>query len=275
MIATTDTLAETDWLLIQSGNKIEDVSGNAMMAGTYTAIGNDEANDMSGFGSSTTIHGLGGNDTIVGSAQADTINGGDGADTIIGYGGADKITGSTGADTILIGVWNGPNDYVGGGEGHTTIVVNTGDSPLGQGTFDHVLGFGTTVAAANDLLDLPSNVIKADGTIDIDNVTVGDVTIGKVVVNDGIATFALDDNTAVTLNAANFTNAQMAVGQALANNSTVANGETVAFAWDNGTNQGTSVFQGNSDTDILVALVGTTGVTALDTLYVDHHLTIA
>jgi len=256
-LSTNDTLAPTDWLLATGGSVTKDASGNYTTAGLHTAVGNDAANTMnlSSFESSgVTIHGRGGNDIITSSAGADTIYGG------------------TGADTITISTVAGM---------HSTIGVATGDSGPGQGNYDIVSGFETTTAANNDKLDLPSLTIKADGTINIDDITVDldgaggmdSVTIGKVNFHDGIATFTLDNDTPVAINSSNATSAAV---QALMVNSTIANGETVAVAFSNN-GGGTMVFQGGDTaaTDILVILAGTTGVTALDTLYVDHAVTIA
>lgn len=105
-------------------------------------------------------------DYIVGGLGADTIHGSDGDDTIFGdtegdesslvfsdkdvihgYGGSDTLYGGTDKDTLMGGMENGTddgaNDYLEGGDGFDTYIVNNGDTIMdsdGEGLvkFDNI-----------------------------------------------------------------------------------------------------------------------------------------
>jgi plastocyanin len=80
---------------------------------------------------------------------------------------------------------------------------------------------------------------------------------------NGVASFfAADDTTGVTINSAD---ALQAALEYLSQDDVVANGDTVAFAWNDGVNDNTMVFQGNANGDIAVNLQGVTGIADLST----------
>lgn len=265
-------LAQTDWLLLTQGDMLQDAAGNHTDADTVAAVGGSGDNTiiMTGAAHGVYIMGNGGNDTITGTAHGDFIYGGEGNDTIIGNGGGDYVWAGAGADTIDITHAPGV---------HATLYFENGDSVSSPTGFDTITGFNTTTAANNDTLDLPSLRISPDGTFDIADVTEqtipGDpaVTIGKVVVHDGIATFTTDADVSVPINSVN---AISAACHALGEN--ILDGKTVAFDSTASGYGGTFVFQkydAVSNADTLILLADVHAVASVDHHYADNSVMIA
>jgi autotransporter-associated beta strand protein len=89
--------------------------------GPDVLIGDDNPNDLSGFGGNDRIEGRGGNDTL---------DGGDDNDVVLGEGGNDQISGGNG-DDILNG--GDGNDAVNGGAGNDRMVGRSGNDTLDGG----------------------------------------------------------------------------------------------------------------------------------------------
>jgi Ca2+-binding RTX toxin-like protein len=90
----------------------DDVRGDVEgIQGTQFAdvlIGNDQANDISGFGGQDTIEGGGGPDSLDGGDAADTIMGQDGNDSLRGGAKADDLSGGLGTDDMRYDDHGGP-----------------------------------------------------------------------------------------------------------------------------------------------------------------------
>jgi hypothetical protein len=143
--------------------------------------------------------------------------------------------------------------------GNIAVAAESDSAPA---SFDTIINFDTT-----DILDLPTTTVAADAAIGDGNVaedaTVNAVVIGSMDVLNGVASFfAADDTTGVTINSAD---ALQAALEYLSQDDVVANGDTVAFAWNDGVNDNTMVFQGNANGDIAVNLQGVTGIADLST----------
>lgn len=81
--------------------------------GSFTSIGNDLDNAVTGGGDSDTLRGLGGNDTLAGGNGNDILFGGGGRDILIEGQGRDTMTGGSGIDTF---VFASAGDSVVGGQ---------------------------------------------------------------------------------------------------------------------------------------------------------------
>ncbi len=160
--------------------------------------------------------------------------------------GTNSITAGEGSDTINLGEAEA-------NEGVDTIIIAAGDS--GVEVVDQIVYFEVD----KDKLDLPSTTIASDaisggGSPDEDAIYNG-VTIGQITITNGIVTFqAADDTTDVAVTSSDAVFAALSyLDQA------VADEETVAFAYDLGSEtNGTYLFQGNTNGDIIVDFVGIT-----------------
>ncbi|GAB2946777.1 beta strand repeat-containing protein [Aquaspirillum soli] len=153
------------------------------------------------------------------------------------------MTGAAGTTTITMGL--GADKIKVDGDKSDKIVIAAGDSTVSA--YDSITGFdcagsssGDNSAADNDVLDLVSTVIKADG-IYTNKFAGADVSSSQ-----GILTVQ-------GLTVTNFNAFLTYLG------TEVADGDTVGFAYGGNT----YVFQGNATADIFIELIGVTGVTAL------------
>ena len=204
--------------------------------------------------------------TIVGSA-ADLTK-------LIGGSGNVIVTGSAGDQTLYI-LTEGTNSIT-AGAGSDTIWIGDSTANMGQDTIIIASGDSTAtetdkiyffeLGVGKDILSLPSAIVAGNITLGTEisgeDITVGGVTIGQMIISDGIATFQdADDTTAVSINS---TDALTAAVTYLSNE--VIDGNTVAFEYDLGEGtEGTYIFQGNASEDIVVNLVGITSITNLNT----------
>ncbi|EIC20101.1 hypothetical protein [Thiorhodovibrio frisius] len=142
------------------------------------------------------------------------------------------------------------------------------DSPAGDP--DMITNFDPS----DDILDLPSNTIKGNGTVTEGSATSGVITIEAMTVTDGFATF-YSDNAATAIVDMTSVDASKAADMYLGNDTVVANGETVAFAYGTVAAPGVFVWQGDANGDIGIKLDGveakvnalvTAGSTATDIL---------
>jgi len=185
------------------------------------------------------------------SVENNLITGTDGEDVFyVLTSGTNSITGGAGSDMIWLG---DENLGVSNGGADTIVIANT-DSLVG--TPDQIVYFELD----KDKLDLPSATIATTST-DVSNVTAGGVTVGKVTITNGIATFQAADNT--TSVAITSIDALSAALDYL--NGAIADGDTVAFEYNlfNVDATGTYIFQGGASGDIAVDLIGVS-VTATD-----------
>ena len=131
-----------------------------------------------------------------------------------------------------------------------TIVIAAGDSTVSA--YDSITGFDCGDGTKDDVLDLVSTVIKADGTY-TNKFAGADVSSVK-----GILTVQ-------GLTVTNFNAFLTYLG------TEVADGETVGFAYGGNT----YVFQGNATADIFVELIGLSNVTAIATSAAANTIAIA
>lgn len=158
-----------------------------------------------------------------------------------------NITGSSEVDTLVAAVGGGTitgdkgADNITLGAGVDTVVVASGDSTTTN--YDHITGFATT--ATGDILQLGSIVI--DTSVSDWTITEGVATKANANLDDFIEDFTTGDTKGV-----------------------------VAFEFDNNTyvlnSDGTA---GITDSDVLVELVGVTGVTAVSTTAATNTIHIA
>lgn len=194
---------------------------------TVTASAANSANDTFNFSGGAeldgkfNITGSAGNDSISGGLQADTISGGNGADIILGGGGADVLTGGLGSDTIT------------GGAGADTITLTETSASADYVKFtsnlfteagDTITGFNANAGA--DVIEFSNSVVTTGNTSNAALLTT-DVN-GTIGANDVFIeiTTTLSDLTSASSVASSLS------GFTVAN---VANGETVIFALQDGT----------------------------------------
>ena len=92
--------------------------------------GDETAQYIKGFTSSSALSGAGGNDTLVGNTGSDTLDGGDGDDSISGTGGNDILFGGAG------------NDHLDGGSDINTLDGGIGNDVLIGGVGNNIYLFG-------------------------------------------------------------------------------------------------------------------------------------
>ena len=121
-------------------------------------VGNDQAQQLSGYDSDDTIAAGGGDDTVRGHAGNDTLMGGAGADHLYGNNGDDILHGGTDNDYLVGGSGNDTlyggtgRDYLTGGSGNDTYRFARGDGHDTLSDFDtvgnnaDVLQFGSTIS---------------------------------------------------------------------------------------------------------------------------------
>lgn len=148
------------------------------------------------------------------------------------------MTGAAGTTTITTGL--GADKIKVDGDKSDKIVIAAGDSTVSA--YDSITGFDCAGGDADDdVLDLVSTTIKADGAYANKFAGTDTVTSSKGIL------------TGQALTVANFNSFLAYLG------TEVADGDTVGFAYGGNT----YVFQGNSTADIFIELIGVTGVTAL------------
>ncbi|MFZ3016938.1 MAG: hypothetical protein WA056_00615 [Gallionella sp.] len=247
-VSTNASIGATDYLLMNMGSNVVDASGHvSATAGQYAAIGGDGSStiNMSNASWGFYIAGFGGNDVLIGSALSDDIEGGEGADT---------ITGGGGQDYIQLGEMTAATD---------TVVINVGDSTPAGGASDWVHDFDVTSAGAQDMLDLPSNIIAANEVVaGVTNANTGPILSHSI--TNGMISFDDAGTFGSALVVGDMTN-WWAIKNYMGAN--IADGQTVATYIDmngNGSyadmDDRLAVFQGNATTDIQVQLYDTMGV---------------
>jgi len=247
-VSTNASIGATDYLLMNMGSNVVDASGHvSATAGQYAAIGGDGNStiNMSNASWGFYIAGFGGNDVLTGSALSDDIEGGEGADT---------ITGGGGQDYIQLGEMTAATD---------TVVINVGDSTPAGGASDWVHDFDVTSAGAQDMLDLPSNIIAANEVVaGVTNANTGPILSHSI--TNGMISFDDAGTFGSALVVGDMTN-WWAIKNYMGAN--IADGQTVATYIDmngNGSyadmDDRLAVFQGNATTDIQVQLYDTMGV---------------
>jgi len=206
------------------------VHDNMTAAGTtltVTAAAENASNDVFNFNGtaeldgSFNITGSAGDDSISGGLQSDTISGGNGADIILGGGGADVLTGGLGADTITGGA----------GADSITLTETTASADVVRFTSNLFTEAGDTITGFNantgaDVIQFSSSVVTTGGNSNATLLTT-DVN-GTIGANDVFLeiTTTLSDLTSASSVASSLS------GFTVAN---VANGETVIFALQDGT----------------------------------------
>lgn len=199
------------------------------------------------------ITGSAGADSISGGLQADTISGGNGADIILGGGGADVLTGGLGADTII------------GGAGSDSIVLTEASASADYVKFssnlfteagDTITGFNANTGA--DVIEF-SNAAVTSGANSNATLLTTDVN-GTIGANDVFIeiTTTLSDLTTASSVASSLSGFTV---------SEVANGETVIFALQDGsdtylwafTQDGRAGIQ-SSDLTLVAKVVGVTDI---------------
>lgn len=254
---------ETLTVAFKSGNDVTSIvtHDNMVAAGTtlvVNAAGENSAGDNFNFAGgaeldgSFNITGSAGNDSIRGGLQADTISGGNGADIILGGGGADVLTGGLGGDTIT------------GGAGADTINLTESSASRDYVIFtsnlfteagDTITGFNAN--ATQDVVVFSNSVVTNGANSSTLLTTDVNGTVGANDVFIEITT-TLQDLTSATSVASSLSGLNV---------STVANGETVIFAVQDGadtylwafTQDARSGIQA-SDLTLVAKLVGVTDV---------------
>lgn len=97
--------------------------------GSFTGIGNGEANIIVARDGADTLSGLDGDDTLGGEAGNDTLDGGNGNDRLNGGAGDDILNGGAGNDILIIDSFR---DTATGGDGIDTIQISSGMFALGM-----------------------------------------------------------------------------------------------------------------------------------------------
>jgi methionine-rich copper-binding protein CopC len=234
-------------------------AGTFTLDGTGTAFSSTIINsvDASGYNGAVTMTALANN--LV--ASGATINGGTGVLTATGSAGADTVTGGKGgiaytlaggADSINISASTATAD---------TIVVGAGNS--GPTAFAHVTGFVADASNA-DTIDTATAVTAANVT----TATATGITNVSYTMSSGFITFS-----GSALASTSVSSLIDAILSATIDNAT---GDTYAF--ESGGNTYVIDADGTAGTganDIVIELVGTTGVTALSTTAAAHTILIA
>ena len=226
---------------------------------TVTAAGENASNDVFNFNGtaeldgSFSITGSAGDDSISGGLQADTISGGNGADIILGGAGVDVLTGGLGADTIT------------GGAGADTITLTETTAAADTVRFtanlfteagDTIIGFNANTGA--DVIEFSNAVVTNGANSATLNTTDVNGTVGANDVFIEITT-TLSDLTSATSVASSLSGLTV---------SSVASGETVIFALQDGTDtylwaftqDGRSGIQASSDLTFVAKLAGVTDI---------------
>lgn len=193
---------------------------------------------------------------ITGTAFGDSIVGGSGADSIIGGSGADTLTGGSGADTIVGGVGS-DTISLGGADSARDVVsyTSTTAANLALEGSDSITGFQT--AATRDIINFASGALVNGTNNGYANLTATNGTVGT---NDVIVTLGGGSFTSTADLTVNAT--ALAIIDAL-DTSNIANGDTVLFLLDNGTNVYAWLF---TETATNTGTVDTAELTLLGTL---------
>lgn len=193
---------------------------------------------------------------ITGTAFGDSIVGGSGADSIIGGSGADTLTGGSGADTIAGGVGS-DTISLGGADSARDVVSYTSATAanLALEGSDSITGFQT--AATRDIINFASGALVNGTNNGYANLTATNGTVGT---NDVIVTLGGTNFTSTADLTVNAT--ALAIIDAL-DTSNIANGDTVLFLLDNGTNVYAWLF---TETATNTGTVDTAELTLLGTL---------
>jgi Ca2+-binding RTX toxin-like protein len=186
-------------------------------------------------------------DSIVGGVGADSIVGGSGADTLTGGSGADTIVGGVGSDTISLGGADAARDVV--------SYTSTTAANLALEGSDSITGFQT--AATRDIINFASGALVNGTNNGYANLTATNGTVGT---NDVIVTLGGTNFTSTADLTVNAT--ALAIIDAL-DTSNIANGDTVLFLLDNGTNVYAWLF---TETATNTGTVDTAELTLLGTL---------
>ncbi len=120
-LTVTQTLLNTDWLLLTTGADIKDASGNATVSGQRGAIGGSGNNtiNMSSFTGNFYIGGRAGNDTLTASNQSCELDGGAGTDILIGGAADDNFRFSQEEGTAVLFIDTNNNNLLESGETFT------------------------------------------------------------------------------------------------------------------------------------------------------------
>lgn len=199
------TLADTDFMTVSFyANAIRDLVGNAMPA-REVWFGGNGANTLDvryyqPYGNDPPqihLRGNGGNDQLLGNDSSNTLLDGSGSDTLVGGGGS---------DTIVL------TESLTGTMYRDVVIVRPGDSPVGTTTRDQIqpaasnpTGSGFDITSSNallhDVLELPSNLILADTSAQVDGTNVANFSRHSV--QDGVVTLADEAGTAISVNGVN------------------------------------------------------------------------
>ena len=122
--------------------------GDVNMRGSRLAdvlIGDDDSNDLFGYGGSDVLHGMNGDDIMNGGRGADMLYGGEGDDRLFGSRGVDYLDGGEGADTLTGG--RGSDTFAFGDQDVIT------DFKSGEDMID-LNGMGITEANFEDMVSI-------------------------------------------------------------------------------------------------------------------------
>lgn len=257
-VGTNATITVTDTLAASSsdGTALTDQYSSIEMGVIEGANVTVAAGTLRG---SVKIDGVSGNTSITTGAGADDITGGSGIDTIVVGAGDDKIAGLGGGDVITIG---DGNDVV--------VIAASGASTVSA--YDSITGFtlasaSWTGSTANDEVSEFQSTNAAGTNLNadlLDLATAGTLAVAGASASAGTTAASNVEVSAtgkVTFAAADDTLAKKLVAVA-ADVSDIADNKAVFFE-DSGN---TYVFVNNSSNDVLVELVGVTGVAGLGLL---------
>jgi len=264
-ITGTDNGGANDSLTINmAGTGTLDISGLSIDSADVT-VTIDLTNTA---GVTHTITGSNGDDVITGAGSgAITVNGGAGADTLDTGTGADDITGGEGADSINAGTGADTINLTETTRAVDTVTIDAGDST--ETSMDAITGFATH-ASAGDLLDLPDTTVATSiAATDVSSVTSqASDTVTASTSAAGIMTIAGADAANIDTLAEYIDAAEILLATLVVAADGDAEYGTLAFQFDGSTyivHGSDNAADGTYATEVVVKLVGLTGITGVST----------
>jgi Ca2+-binding RTX toxin-like protein len=158
-------------------------------AQSYTIVGNDYKNELSGGALADKLYGNGGNDALYGGAGNDKLYGGDGNDVLDGGYGKNVLVGGDGDDTYHVNASDTVTEAKGKSGGVDTVITSTTNVDLDR--FDNVEnarvdGKGDYKLLGNDLVN---TLTGSDG----DNLLDGGKGADRLIGGKGDDTYVVDN----------------------------------------------------------------------------------